>query len=395
MSSHSGPLHGVRVLDLTSVILGPFATQILAELGADVIKVEPPEGDGMRHVGPMKNPGMGPLFLHTNQGKRSIVLDLKTPDDHQTFLDLVQSADVFISNMRPSALQRLQIDYDRLKAHNPKIIYALCSGFNTQGARAGKPAYDDLMQGASGLADLLGTYSGGEPGFLPLTLSDRVTGLHAVYAITAALFHRSTHGAGQQVEIPMYEVMSQLVLADHLGGQTFEPPLDNGGYARLLTRNRKPYPTKDGYICAVIYQDKHWNAFFRAVDAPKSITEDERFKGHASRIENSDYVYGYIADVMKTRSTEEWQRVLEAADIPNVPMKTLADLMQDDELLGSGLLSYKTHPTEGTIKALGSPIHWSKSKPAAIRHAPGLGEHNAEIRQELIKTDNESMLRSL
>lgn len=389
----TGPLSGVRILDLTNVILGPFATQTLAELGADVIKVEPPEGDGMRHVGPMKHAGMGPLFLHANRGKRSIVLDLKKSADHGVFLELIDQSDVFITNMRPAALERLTIDYERLCERKPDLIYALCSGFNTQGEWAGRPAYDDLIQGASGIAHLIATYSEGQPAFLPLTLSDRITGLHAVYAVTAALYQRSVRGMGQMVEIPMYEVMAQLVLADHLGGQTFDPPLDNGGYARLLTKNRKPYPTTDGYICAVIYQDKHWKAFFDAVDTPPAVRQDARFRDHAERIRHSDHVYGYVAEIMKTRSTLEWQHILDEADIPNMPMQTLEALYSDPELTRSGLLSRQQHPTEGEIQALGHPVHWCASRSVPIRHAPMLGEHTAEILGELSNNSNKGTRR--
>ncbi len=382
-TASQGPLSGVRVLDLTNVILGPFATQTLAELGADVIKVEPPEGDGMRYAGPMRNAGMGPLFLHANRGKRSIVLDLKQRDDHGLFLELVGQADVFITNMRPAALQRLEIDYERLREHRADLIYALCSGFSTEGPLAGRPAYDDLIQGASGLAHLIATYNDDAPAFVPLTLSDRITGLHAVYAVTAALYHRSLTGQGQKVEIPMYDVMAQLVLADHLGGRSFEPALDQGGYARLLTRNRKPYPTLDGHICAVIYQDKHWRSFFEAIQAPPEVTQDARFCSHAERIRHSDHVYGYVADVMKTRSTQAWQRILDDADIPNVPMQTLDGLCADPQLVANGMLTRQQHPTEGEIYALGSPVRWSGSRPGPARAAPALGEHSAEIRDAL------------
>lgn len=374
-----GPLSGVRVLDLTSVILGPYATQILADLGADVIKIEPPEGDAMRHAGPMREPGMGPLFLHSNRGKRSLVLDLKTPQDKAHLMALAHDADVFITNVRPAAMARLGLTYDDFARHNPRIIYAICTGFRSDGELAGRPAYDDLIQGASGLADLMAAYGGGEPAYVPLTLSDRISGLHAVYAVTAALYHRAMTGEGQQVEIPMYEIMAQLVLSDHLGGLSYDPPLDDGGYARLLTRNRKPYATRDGHICAVIYQEKHWQAFFKAIDDPDAPLRDARFSTHTERIRHSDFVYGYVADVMKTRTTAQWQALLDAADIPNIPMQTLGGLLQDAQLRQSGLLRDVGQENGNAKRTVGAPVKWSVTHHPGAVHAPRLGEHSTAI----------------
>jgi len=254
----SGPLAGVRILDLTTVILGPFATQILAQLGAEVIKVESREGDNMRHVGPMHHPGMGHIFLNANAGKQSVVLDLTHPQGREAALRIADGCDVLISNVRPQALARLGLDYDSIKPRNPRLIHVSCCGFDQEGPDAARPAYDDLIQGATGIPWLMQAYGNPQPAYAPTTLSDRVTGLHTVYAVTTALYARSQTGVGQAVVVPMFEAMAQFILGDHMAGLTFEPPRGEPGYARLLTPHRKPYATQDGLLCVLIYNDKHW-----------------------------------------------------------------------------------------------------------------------------------------
>ena len=268
-----GPLAGVKILDLTSVVLGPFATQILAQLGAEVTKVETHEGDNMRHVGPMREAGMGHIFMHASQGKRSLVLDLKSPEGKQVALDLAARSDVLITNVRAQALARLGLDYQSLKSQFPKLIHVSCLGFDTEGPYADQPAYDDLIQGIAGVPWLMQQYGAAEPCYAPVTLSDRVTGLHAVYAVTAALYARSQTGVGQAVVVPMFEAITQFVLGDHMAGKTYEPPLGPAGYARLLTPHRKPYATQDGYLCVLIYNDKHWRNFFDALGEPQRLQD--------------------------------------------------------------------------------------------------------------------------
>jgi crotonobetainyl-CoA:carnitine CoA-transferase CaiB-like acyl-CoA transferase len=377
-----GPLAGIKVLDLTSVVMGPFATQILASLGADIIKVESPEGDNMRHVGPMRHAGMGHIFLHANQGKRSVVLDLKQAEAREALLRLVEQSDVLISNVRPQALARLGLDPASVQARNPRIIHVSCCGFGQNGPYADKPAYDDLIQGATGLPWLMTRYGADEPCYAPVTLADRVTGLHAVYAVTAALYAREKSGLGQAVEVPMFEVMTQFVLGDHLAGLSFEPPHGEPGYARLLTAHRRPYRTLDGHLCVLIYNDKHWKSFFGAIGDLQRLTQDERFSTHTQRAAHIDAVYAHVADVMRTRSTADWQALLDAADIPNMPMNSPQDLLEDPHLQAVGFIRHTQHPTEGSLRTPGNPTRWSRTPCTEPGPAPQLGEHTAQVLRE-------------
>ncbi|HEY7678398.1 MAG TPA: CoA transferase [Candidatus Methylomirabilis sp.] len=378
----AGPLAGVRVLDLTTVILGPFATQILAGLGAEVIKVESPEGDDMRHVVPMRSPGMGHIYLHLNRGKKSLVLDLKHPKAREALLRLVPGADVFISNIRPQALRRLDLHYEALAATQPRLIYVNCCGFSPRGPSAGRPAYDDLLQGTAGMSWLFQQYTGGEPGYAPVALADRVTGLNAAYAVCAALYAREKTGRGQCVDVPMLEAITQFILGDHMAGLTFLPPQGDPGYARFLTRHRRPYRTKDGYLCVLIYNDKQWRSFFAAIGDPEGIERDRRFSTHTNRAASIDEVYAWVAETMQTRTTAEWRELLEQADIPNAPMNSPADLLADPQLAATGFLTLEDHPTEGRMHVMGTPTAWSETPPDEATPAPRLGEHSAMLLTE-------------
>ncbi|CAD6550889.1 Acetyl-CoA:oxalate CoA-transferase [Paraburkholderia hiiakae] len=387
--TRGGPLAGVRILDLTSVVMGPFATQILAALGAEVIKVESPDGDNMRHVGPMKHPGMGHIFLHANRGKRSLVLDLKQPEARKAALQLAERCDVLISNVRPQALARLGLDYDAVRAVNPRIIHVSCCGFGQDGPYAARPAYDDLIQGASGLPWLMSEYGADKPCYAPLTLADRVTGLHTVYAVTTALYEREKSGTGQAVVVPMFEAMAQFVLGDHLAGLSFEPQDGEPGYARLLTSHRRPYETKDGHLCVLIYNDKHWRAFFTAIGQAEKFESDHRFSTHTNRAKHIDEVYAWVADLMRTRSTAEWQALLQQADIPNMPMNSPHDLVDDPHLTAVGFIGHQVHPTEGPLRTLGNPTTWSRSACVEPSPARRLGEDSVDILRELGWSDSE------
>jgi crotonobetainyl-CoA:carnitine CoA-transferase CaiB-like acyl-CoA transferase len=368
------------VLDLTTVILGPFATQILAQLGAEVIKVETPEGDNMRHVGPMRHPGMGHIFLHANAGKRSIVLDLKHPEGREAALKLAEGCDVLISNVRPQAMQRLGLDYEAVRARSPRIIHVSCCGFDQEGPDAARPAYDDLIQGATGIPWLMQQYGAPEPAYAPTTLSDRVTGLHAVYAVTAALYAREKTGQGQAIVVPMFEAMAQFVLGDHMAGLTFEPPLGDPGYARLLTTHRKPYATADGMLCVLIYNDKHWRSFFAAIGESEGLARDPRFATHGARAAHIDAVYAEVGRILRTRTTAEWQALLDAADVPHMPMHSPADLLANPQLRATGFVRDAVHPTEGPMHALAHPTRWSATPPMREPvHAPRLGEHTRAL----------------
>lgn len=376
----SGPLEGVRLVDLTSVLMGPYATQILADYGAEVIKVEAPAGDVMRDVGPMRNPHMGPIFLNTNRNKRSIVLDLKKPEAREVVLRLARNADVFVYNVRPQAMARLGLGYADVAGVNPAIIYAGLVGFGSGGPYAGRPAYDDLIQGMAGVPSLVQTMAG-EPRYAPLTIADRTVGLAAAGAIMAALFHRERTGRGQEMEVPMFETMVQYALADHLGGKSFDPPIGPAGYPRLLAPERKPYRTLDGYLCALIYTDKQWNAFFD-LTGRDDLKADPRFANLGSRTRHIGELYGLLGEVIAARSTAEWVKLLRDADIPCAPLNSLDDVLSDEHLEAIGFFRFDDHPTEGRIRSMGVAANFASTPAEIRRHAPNLGEHTREVLQE-------------
>lgn len=375
----SGPLAGVRVLDLSTVLMGPYCTQILAEYGAEVIKIESPQGDGTRHIGPMRSPGMGAIFLHANRGKRSVVLDLKRPPDREALLRLAARADVLVYNQRPQAMRRLGLSYEAVRAASPQIVYAGLRGFGRGGPYAERPAYDDLIQGAVGLPALFQRAGNPEPRYVPITLCDRTVGLSAVGAILAALYHRQRSGEGQAVEIPMFETMAALVLGDHLGGHSFVPAEGETGYARLLAHARRPYVTTDGHICALLYSDRQWESFCALIGQPQLFRQDPRLRDLGARTRHIDALYAWVAQTLRTRTTGEWLQLLEQADIPCMPMHTVESLLEDPHLRAVSLFQQTEHPSEGRLLSMSVPSHWSATPPDALRPAPRLGEHTAAV----------------
>ncbi|MBN8959780.1 MAG: CoA transferase [Rhizobiales bacterium] len=376
-----GPLQGIKVVDMTTVLMGPSATQLLGDYGADVIKIESLDGDVTRQIGPTRHPGMGPVFLNANRSKRSICLDLKKDAGRAVVLRLVADADILVYNVRPQAMQRLRLGYEDVVAVNPRLIYAGVFGFGQDGPYAAKAAYDDLIQGGSALAHLMARGGDGTPRYVPNALVDRVVGLNAVGAILATLVHRDRTGVGQRVDIPMFETMAGFVMGDHLGGLTYEPPLDQGGYARHLSPDRRPYKTSDGYICVIVYNDKQWDKFLTATGRD-DLRSDPRFATFAGRAVNIDHVYAELARIIALRSTAEWIKLLDEADVPALPMHDLVSILDDPHLVATEFFPTVEHPSEGKIRSMRTAATWSETPAEPTRLAPRLGEQSEDVLRE-------------
>jgi crotonobetainyl-CoA:carnitine CoA-transferase CaiB-like acyl-CoA transferase len=376
----AGPLQGVRILDLTTVVMGPFATQILGDMGADVIKIEAPTGDSMRKVGPFRNPNMGPLFLQANRNKRSVVLDLKKAEDREALLGLVPQADVLVYNIRPQAMRRLGLDFDTLSKINPGLIVCGAFGFGEGGPYAGRPAYDDIMQAASGVSSLLQRVNG-KPSYAPINICDRTVGLYLANTLLGALFHKARTGEGQAIELPMFETMTQFVAGDHLGGESFLPTLGATGYQRLLSTQRGPYPTRDGHLCVVVYTDEHWRRFSAMLGIPDLVANDPRFATLQTRTVNAEGMGAFLAEHLPSKTTKEWVALFGKADIPATPVNTIEDLFDDPHLKAVGFWQEIEHPTEGLLRVPSVPGTWSRTQPDIRRLAPRLGEHTNEVLQ--------------
>ncbi len=376
------PLEGLRIIDMSAVVMGPFAAQILGDLGADVIKVEPKAGDTTRHVTPMRNKNMGWVYLHANRNKRSLVLDLKDADGKAAFLKLAEISDCVITNVRPAALTRLGLGWDVLHVVNPRLIVVNLVGYGAGGPYDGRPAYDDLIQGVTSLPSLLVQAGSETPHYVPLALNDRATGLSSAVALLAAVHYREKTGRGQQIEVPMFETMAQWVLGDHMGGKTFEPPLGSAGYKRTLNKERRPYKTKDGMICTIIYTDKHWSTFMELIGEGEAYRSDPRFANISTRTDHAHELYAWVSNAMEARTSVEWVAALLAADIPVTPLHDLDSLMEDEHLTAVNYLPVVEHPTEGRVRDIRVPSTWSESQPNVRRHAPQLGEHSVEVLRE-------------
>jgi crotonobetainyl-CoA:carnitine CoA-transferase CaiB-like acyl-CoA transferase len=384
LNSSPSMLDGIRVADMTTVIFGPYCTQMLADLGADVIKIEPPHGDNGRTIGsPARTPGMGKLHMSINRGKRSVSWDLKTEDGRARLRSLIATSDVFIHNVRSDAIRRLGFDYESVRSLAPHIIYVHCCGFDSDGPDAGLPAYDDIVQGASGIASLLSRVDGRpEPRYLPLALADKVGGLYALQATLAAIVHKLRFGQGQQVEVPMFEAVTAFNLLEHLGGAVFPDKPRKMGYSRQTSAARQPSRTADGYICLAPYNDDRWIRFFEIIGRP-DILADPRLNTLALRQRNRDLLYRIVAELTPEKTTKEWLEIMRAADIPAKQVNSLEDLLHDPQLRAVNFFRERLHPTEGRYREVRPAVKFSARPDPAIGLPPHLGEHNDELGAEL------------
>jgi len=383
----SGPLAGVRVLDLTSVVLGPLATQILGDFGADILKVENPNGDMMRTNGVSLHPGMSSIFLALNRNKRSLCLNLAIEEGKDVLKRLIASVDVLVHNMRVEAIERLGFGYQAVRAINPKIVYCAATGFDQDGPDRDKPAFDDIIQAASGLATIA-SIGRDNPDFVPTLVADKTAGISVVNAVLAALFHRERAGEGQYVEVPMLETMVAFVLTEHLGGLTFEPSPTKAGYARLLAGGRKPAPTKDGFLALLPYTTEQWHSFLKAADRPDLI-ETLAIADRHTRNANIQKIYAALHEITLTRTTAEWMSICNQFDIPATPLYSLDELPDHPQLRATQLFQTMEHPSEGTVRYVRPPTKFARTPASVRRPAPRVGEHSREILREAGLRDDE------
>lgn len=363
----TGPLAGVRVVDMTSVGMGPYATQILGDMGADVIKVEAPEGDVFRHAEPALHPAMGAAFLNLNRNKRFAVLDLKRESDLGALKALIAQADVFVSNVRPASLRKLGLDYASLAPDHPRLIYCGAYGYAEHGPYAGQPAFDDIIQARSGMASFQGANEDG-PRYVNTILADKVAGLTVAYAIPMALYERERSGRGQAIEVPMFETLVSFLAVEQLAGQTFVPPVGAAGYGRVMSPHRKPYRTSDGYLALLPYTSAQWARFF-ALAGRADLAADPRYASPAGRSANIDTLYATLADIVATRTTAQWLALLRDADIPHGEVPAFDTVLDDPHLRATGMVQEYDHPTEGRLRTVGIPTRFSRT-PGNIRRLP-------------------------
>ncbi len=378
----TAPLEGIRVVEMTSVVLGPYACQMLGDLGADVIKIEPPGGDTNRNLGPHRNHGdMCALFMTCNRNKRSIALDLKSDRGRAAALDIIRGADVVVHNFRPQAMTRLGLDYAVVKEVNPQIVYCGTYGYSKDGPYGDKGALDDSIQAASGVA-VLQSMVEGEPRYLPTIVGDKNTAMVVVQSVLAALFHRERTGEGQEIEVPMFESMVSYIMTEHLWGQSFVPPIGKAGYVRLMSKHRRPYKTKDGkYLAVLPYWDAHWGNFCTLTGHPEYI-DDPRFTDMATRTKNIDDTYAVTAGIIAERDRDQWLDLLGDTNVPMMIVNSPDDLIDDPHLVATGFWQEFDHPSEGRVRMSKPPMNFSRT-PASIRTMPPrLGEQTVEILRE-------------
>lgn len=390
-----GPLAGIRVVDMTSVVVGPMVTQVLADYGADVIKIEPPGGDLVRGLaGRGRTDGMSSKYLHLNRNKRSIALDLKNKEAMKVLHRLIKKSDVLVWNMRPAAMDKLGLSDEAVRKINPGIIYCGIVGFGSKGRYAGKPAYDPIIQGLGGIAALHHRATG-EPRYVPIVMADKNAGLVATQMLLIALFHRERTGEGQSVEVPMFENIAKYVLEEHLYLSTFQPPLGGMGDPRIFDPWAKPIPTKDGWICMAANTDQQAFAFFKVIGKPE-LRDDPRFCNVKSRFQNVGDYFALRSAALAQKTTAEWLKIFDEADIPAMPYHTLESLVEDPHLKDVGLLRTIRHPTEGDIYDISPPNHLSCGTREDYIPAPKIGQHSLEVLKELGYAESEikAMVRS-
>lgn len=384
----TGPLTGIRVLDMSTVILGPYISQLMGDWGAEVIKIEPLTGDTTRNIGASRSPGMSAMFMNLNRNKRSITLDLTKASGQEALKKLARGADILVHNFRPKPAAKLGVGYADLAAVNPRLISCTTVGYGSKGRYRDRPAYDDLIQGLSGLSGLIGRYLNDDPKYVPSAIADKTGSLMALSAILAALYHREKTGKGQEIEAPMFETLASFLLVEHLSDQTFEPPVGPPGYIRQMSPNRRPFRTQDGYICALPYTDRNWRDFFTLAGRAE-LADDPQFKDVTSRTNNTAALYGQLEELLQTRTTAEWLADLERLDIPFAPVSSLEDLLADPHLHDVGFYTEYDHPTEGRLRRVETPVGFSHARPSFQFGAPRLGQHSIELLKEAGYSDAE------
>jgi crotonobetainyl-CoA:carnitine CoA-transferase CaiB-like acyl-CoA transferase len=388
------PLSGINVLDLSAVVMGPYCTQMLADLGAEVIKVESIEGDIIRNVGPGKTPGMAAMFLACNRGKKSIALDLTNPKAREAINGLIKGADIFIHSMRPAGLAKMGLDYESVRKIEPQIIYCALTGFGLSGPYAGKPAYDDIIQSASGLTALEGEIRG-TPGYTATVVADKVSALTAMYSIMAGLLHRGRTGIGQYIEVPMFETMVSFNLVEHLSGAIYADPISRPLYTRVVSPYRRPYSTTTDYISALVHTDHHFQKFCDIIGRPE-LKSDDRFLNVNGRIRNVNAYYQFLESEFAKRSANEWVTLLEAAEIPVQKIISTDELFKDPHLKQVGFFKEIEQQEVGTLRVPGSPVHFSETPARVCAGVPRLGEHTIELLRQAEQSadDIEALLAS-
>jgi crotonobetainyl-CoA:carnitine CoA-transferase CaiB-like acyl-CoA transferase len=374
----TGPLAGLRVVDLTAMVMGPYCTQIMADMGADVIKIEPPDGDDTRYISVGPAPGMSGVFVNVNRGKRSVVLDLQSDSGKTALRRLVETADVFIHSMRAKAIAKLGFSYAEVAALNPSIVYTNCYGYGRRGPDKDRTAYDDTIQAECGLPAVQQMLTG-EANYVGTIVADKVAGLTAVYATVMALFHRERTGEGQEVEVSMFETMASFMLVEHANGALFDPPLGPAIYPRAVAPNRRPYRTRDGYIAALVYNDKQWAAFIGAV---RPAWADDRFATLAQRARQIDTVYELLGSTFLERTTQEWLELLQGLEIPAAPLRSPADLFDNPHLNAVGFFETVDTPN-GKVRFPGVPTWFSRTPGGVAGAAPELGADTQEVLAKL------------